>query len=335
MQLKSKRLPLLFILLLPLSAFCQARTYSVGVAKVNITPDYAIRLSGYGDRRTVSEGVAQQIWAKALAIGTDQEKPVIWITVDNCGLSAQICNEVAGRLRAKARIPRERIAFCSTHTHTGPCLSGVLPNLFSQDIIPEEQATIDRYTKELSDKLEQVALAALADRRRAQLSWGQGIVNFAQNRRTVGGPVDHTLSLLRVSDAQGKVRALLLNYACHCTTLGGGFNKVHGDWAGCAQEAVEEENPGAIALVSIASGADSNPVPRSKPSDAVDHGKEIAAEVNRMLKQTLVPLREPVSCRTKQIDLPFEDHFTGEQWQKRAQQKGIIGYHARKNLARL
>src|SRR5713101_8987165 len=124
MQQRSRVTGLLFLLLLPLCAFCQQGIYSVGVAKVNVTPNYPIRLSGYGDRRTVSEGVAQQIWAKALAIGSDQEPPVIWITLDNCGLSAEICNEVARRLRAKAMIPRERMAFCSTHTHTGPCLSG-------------------------------------------------------------------------------------------------------------------------------------------------------------------------------------------------------------------
>src|SRR5438132_4817394 len=112
MQPRSKLFALLSTLLLPISTLCQQPSYSVGVAKVNITPGYPIRLSGYGDRRTVSEGVAQQIWAKALAIGSDQEKPVIWITVDNCGLSGEICNEVAGRLRAKTTIPRERIAFC-------------------------------------------------------------------------------------------------------------------------------------------------------------------------------------------------------------------------------
>src|SRR5437660_7310926 len=127
MQPKSKLWPLLLIVLLPLSVWGQERGYAVGVAKVNVTPDYPIRLSGYGDRRTVSEGTAQQIWAKALAIGSDQEKPVIWITVDNCGLSSAICNEVARRLRAKNRIARERIDFWSTRTHTGPVLGGVLP----------------------------------------------------------------------------------------------------------------------------------------------------------------------------------------------------------------
>ena len=46
---------------------------NIGVAQVDITPDYPIRLSGYGGRRTESEGVTQQIWAKALAI--DDTRP--------------------------------------------------------------------------------------------------------------------------------------------------------------------------------------------------------------------------------------------------------------------
>src|SRR5580765_4844895 len=72
--------------LYPMAAHCQQRAWSVGVARVDITPEYPVRLSGYGGRRTVSEGVAQKLWAKALAIGSDQDKPVLWITVDNCGL---------------------------------------------------------------------------------------------------------------------------------------------------------------------------------------------------------------------------------------------------------
>ena len=45
-----------------------AEGYRVGVAKVDITPDYPIRLNGFGSRRAESEGVTQRIWAKALAI---------------------------------------------------------------------------------------------------------------------------------------------------------------------------------------------------------------------------------------------------------------------------
>src|SRR5207247_8877757 len=105
--------------------------------------------------------------------------------------------------------------------------------------------------------LEQVALEALADRRPARLSWGIGQVGFASNRRTRGGPVDHDLPTLVVRQLDGNIRAIYISYACHCVTLSN--NKISGDWAGFAQQAIEDAFPGAIAFTSIGCGADSNP----------------------------------------------------------------------------
>src|SRR6267378_3928002 len=64
----------------------------IGVAKIDITPGYPIRLCGYAVRKRESEGIAQHIWAKALAIGNDKEGPAILITVDNTGMPASIRN---------------------------------------------------------------------------------------------------------------------------------------------------------------------------------------------------------------------------------------------------
>src|SRR5438093_6542428 len=159
----------------------------IGIARTDLTPDYPIRLSGYGNRRTESEGVAQKLWAKALAIETEKGKPALLITVDNCGVPAWIREELAKRLKKSSQFDPDRLAICSSHTHSAPCLTGILPNLFSQDIIPSEQATIDRYSKELLDKLEKLATTALEDLKPAKLAWGSGQVDFARNRRTQGG----------------------------------------------------------------------------------------------------------------------------------------------------
>ena len=52
----------------PASAYeLSSETYRVGVARVDVTPSYPIRLNGFGGRREESEGVGLQIWAKALA----------------------------------------------------------------------------------------------------------------------------------------------------------------------------------------------------------------------------------------------------------------------------
>jgi putative membrane-bound dehydrogenase-like protein len=328
-------------LLLALTSTLSAATdgvFQVGVARIDITPEYPIRLSGYAVRKAESEGIEQQLWAKGLAIGSDQESPAILITVDNCGICANVIDEVAVRLKAKAGVLRERIAVCSSHTHSAPCTVGFAPNIFAMPIPAEQQATIERYTRELTDKLEKVALAALADRKPSQLAWKSGKVSFAQNRRTAGGPVDPALPMLAVSDLDGRTRAIVVNYACHCTTLGGDFNKHCGDWAGYAQEEIERNHPGAVALITIGCGADANPHPRQGTNGlalAKKHGAELATEVKRMLDGALIPLRKKLDCRAKRIELPFDPLPTREQWEQRAKRGDIIGYHAQRFLERL
>ena len=118
-----------------------------GVAQVDITPDYPIRLSGFGARRTESEGIWRRIKASALALDD-----VVWIAVDNLGVPAAMTADIAKRLG----IPVDHLAISCTHTHTAPMLAGVAPTLFGMPIPPEHQEHIDRYTRELTDKLTEV-----------------------------------------------------------------------------------------------------------------------------------------------------------------------------------
>lgn len=321
--------------------------YQVGVAQVDITPDYPVRLTGYVRRQVESEGVAQRIKAKALAIDDGRSGPAVLLTVDNCAVPAAIADEVAARLKVKAGLPRERLVVASTHTHTAPALTGVLPFIFNAPVLPEHQARIDRYTRELTDHLEHVALAALADRRAGRLAWGVGRVGFANNRRVVkdgkwvafginpGKPVDHSLPMLRVTDADGNLRAVLVVYACHCTTLTGEINKVCGDWAGYAQDAIERDHPGALGLVAIGCGGDANPQPQGAWDVARKHGETVAGEASRLLAGPLTELEGMITARFVRIDLPFAAPPTRAEWEKRSGMPGKVGLHARANLARL
>src|SRR4051812_6512867 len=78
-----------------------------GAASVDITPDYPVRLSGYGSRREPNAGVAQHIFAKALAIGSDDEGPAVLVTVDNCGVPGSLRAEVLRRLSARTKVRDE------------------------------------------------------------------------------------------------------------------------------------------------------------------------------------------------------------------------------------
>ena len=343
---------LLFVFLLaplavlyPADAVTAAAARLAGAARVDITPDYPVRLSGYGSRRTVNDGVAQHIFAKALAIGSDAEGPAVLVTVDNCGVPASLREAVLQRVMTKSKVTNDRFAVCSSHTHSAPAVVGFAPNIFSMDISAADQAGIERYTRDLIDKLERVVLDALAARRPAELAWAVGKVGFAMNRRlpTIQGfqnspypqgPTDHALPVLRATDAAGKVVAIFTSYACHCTTVS--LNRVHGDWAGCAQEFLERDFPGTVVLTALGCGADQNPYPRGTYDLARQHGREITSEVGRVLTGKFAPLSEALNCRTEQLELPFDTLPTRAEWEAKARDKSAtIAYHARKNLERL
>ena len=334
-------LPALFTLFVAFASGLETSTaedqvYEVGVAKIDITPDYPIRLNGFGFRREESGGVTQRIWAKALAIGSDDQGPAILITLDSLGIRLPMVEEVARRLNRNAGIFRDRVAVTFSHSHTAPKVNGASDNIFSQPISDSHQQHIDRYTRELTDKLEVVALEALAVRRQARLFWSVGEVKFAKNRRTPGGPVDHDLPVLVVKDLDDAVRAIYVSYACHCVTLS--HNKISGDWAGYAQQAIEDRNPGAIALVSIGAGSDSNPdsgVVGDRVDVATNQGEKIAKEVQLLLGGPLRPIEGPLLSRLRLIELPLEPLPSREQLQQLADKGGPAGYNAQTQLARL
>lgn len=322
---------------------------SVGVAKIEITPELPIRLSGYQARTTETDRAEAKLYARALAIGASGEPPVVLITAELIGIGADTSEIVAAALQAAHGIERSRVAVCAAHVHTGPALADVLPFMFSRDLPAAEAARINRYTATLREKLIAVANAALAQRRPARLAWAEGKVDFATQRRSVvdgkwktfglvpEGPVDHALPMMRVTDEQGAVQAVLVSYACHCTTLGSGDNFVHSDWAGEAAARIEAANAGAMALVAIGCGADANPgLPRGLPGVGV-HGAKVAQEVARLLAGPMRPLGAVSTANFRRIQLPLDRAVTREELQQRTAKGAKVptAYAADKFLAQL
>lgn len=322
----------------------------VGAARVEITPQLPIRLTGYPNRATEATNVAAPLSARALALGGDEgEGPVVLVVAEVLGVSEAFTAGVLADLQARRPLPRERFALAVTHQHNGPAIAGTAPFLFSRDLPADELARIEAYTAFLRRRLVEVALAALAARRPADLGWARGQVGFAVNRRRVvdgrhvgytdqpGGVVDHDLPVLRAAGADGAdrgVRALLFNYACHCTTLKGGDNFVHPDWAGDAAQRLEAAHPGAVALVAIGCGADADPQPRGLP-EVARHGATIAAEVERLLAGPLRPLGAVTAARFQRLELPLARAVSRTELQARLTQPPITAYPARQFLAEL
>jgi neutral ceramidase len=319
----------------------------VGVSAIDITPEEPIRLTGYGSRSEPTHDIRQRLRAKALAFSDARTGPAILITSDLIGVPRHASDELARRL-ASSGVRREQLALTATHTHTGPMLGGTLPFIFGAPIPAEHQAASDRYTKLLIDKLERVAREALADRRPSRVSWSRGRVGFAANRRVLrdgkwtafginpSGPVDHDLPMLAVHDPNGRLRALLVSYACHATTLEGRDNFVHGDWPGVAQALIEARHPGSVALIAIGAGADANPNPRGGGLPDVErHARELAGEVDRLLVAPGQRLAGAPVGRYRLIDLTFSRIPGKPEWEQLAVKSDASGFFARAMVARL
>ena len=334
-------------LMLAIALGAAETTVAVGGAKVDITPELPIRLAGYQSRVAEATRVEAPLSARALAIGSDADGAVVIVTADVIAVSETMSDAVAAAVRAKhPGLTRERIAVCATHQHTGPAIAGTIPFMFSRDLPAEENARIERYAAKLQEKLIEVALAALADRRPARLAWAQGTAEFAVNRRlivdgkhtgykaTPGGPVDHALPVLRAVDAQGAVRAVLVNYACHCTTLKGGDNYVHPDWAGEAAKRIEGRHAGAVALVAIGCGADADPQPRGLPAVATNGGA-VADEVARVMAGEMRALGRVTHAAFRRIELPLGRVVPRAELEARLTGKANVAYAAAQFLRQL
>ena len=307
----------------------------VGMAEIDITPDFPVRLAGYAGRMDEAGEVVARLWAKALAIGGDSgDGPAVLIMLDNCSATAKLTHDVSARLKEKAGVKPERCVVVSTHDHSAPLLPGFAPWHYTKAMPPEHLAHMNRYFRELTERLERVALDALASRKPGYLAWSQGTVTFGSNRRRlengkwVGfvrgseahspGPVDHSLPVLRVTDLKGKLLGVVANYACHCTTTRGSFNAIHGDWAGYAQKAIQADHPGTVAMITIGCGADVGPYPNGTLEIAQQYGRELAGEVNRLLQGDFKPLDPKLTARRKTIEVPLGALPTREELQRRA-----------------
>lgn len=311
-------------------------TYRVGVARIDVTPTYPIRLNGFGGRREESEGVGMSIWAKALAISQGDEAPIVLLTLDSLGVRLPMVDAVAAALKERYDLPRENLALTFTHSHCTPKVNGASDTIFSTPIPADHQAHIDRYTDELLEALIEVAGQAIDHRQPSRLEWAVGRVGFAMNRRTPGGPVDHSLPVLFVRSLEGKLRAIYTTYACHCVTLS--YNKIHGDWAGAAQQAMERAHPGIVAMVSIGCGSDSNPdsgVTGDNEAVVTEQGGAIAAEVERLLQGKTRRIQGRLLARFDRIELALQDLPSRAQLEALAQEASPAGYNAGWQLQQL
>lgn len=292
--------------------------WQAGAASAVITPKQDMWMSGYAARKKPSEGVAQDLYAKALALKGEDGAPLVLVTTDLIGIRRDVRDKVAERCQTQYQLPPERLILNASHTHCGP--------EYRPRDGREEEAK--QYQAFLEQTLVQVVGQAIEKMAPASVSYSRGRCGFAMNRRRptdkgyvnspeYDGPVDHAVPVLCVHGADKKLLAVAFGYACHNTTLSSVtlppeepkymFN---GDYAGFAQQALQQAYPGAVAMFVNGCSGDQNPYPRNGefpgklPLEMAEHhGKTLAGSVVAAMLAGSRPLAGPIRAAFGEVEL--------------------------------
>ena len=302
-------------------AFAQTG-WEAGVAKAVITPREPIWMAGFGFRNKPSEGVRQDIYVRALALRDASAKISVLVTLDLASIDFRMAEELAAGCRKRYGVARDRLLLNVSHTHSGP-VAGLKP-LPLYGLAAAEREVVERYTADLMGKTVEAVGVAIRNLAPATLVFEQGLAGIAVNRRRVGrrslpGPVDHDVPTLAVRDPAGKLRAIVVGYACHATTLSDYL--ISNDWPGYAIEAIEKAHPGAAALFVQGCGADANALPRAGEDLSRKRGEILAAAVEQVLGAKMKPVSGPLRTAFERVDVPFDNLSTREDLQKRLEDK--------------
>ena len=317
--------PLLLVCLLS-PCFSSAATpggWKAGTGREKITPPAGLWMTGYAVRDRPADGTAQDLWVKALAVQDPSGQSGVLLTLDMCDVTRDISEIVAGALMKKFRLPRSAVMTNVSHTHCAPWIEGGIAGL--RIFPPEGIAKAAQFRKDLEAKMIRVATTALESLAPATISWSEDSATFGYNRRenaadkvtalraagALKGPFDPRVPVLALHGIDGKLRGLLVSYACHNTTLD--IFQWHGDYAGCAQVELEKRHPGATVLFATGCGADANPYPRREIALAEQHGRELADAADRALGKSMKRIEGRFSSALEDITLTFSRIPTAEE----------------------
>jgi len=311
----------------------QDSTWKAGVAAVAITPPQPMWMAGYAARTKPSEGKVHDLHAKALALADADGTQLVIVTLDLIGIDRQMRKWVVSEVNRRFGLGAESLLINASHTHCGPVLRQTRYSIYGDSLYgltPEQIEQCRKYSEHLQHQIANLVGEALDALTPAQVTYTHARAGFAMNRRlrtehgwrispNPDGPVDHDVPVLRVSGTDGKLRAVLFGYACHGTTLS--FYQFCGDYAGFAQEYLEQAHPGTTALFVAGCGGDQNPYPRGKERALElcrQHGRALANAVEAALQGPPKPVEGPLRMALREITLEFAEPPTRDTLQEQA-----------------
>ena len=261
---------LLLCCLLTSKPLCWAEECHVGVARVDLTPPFAMKaaLGGYSARLSrPAQGVHDRVWAKALTLEVNAKRFVL-VTVDALAFPPPVKPALLARLQ-QLHVNVDELLLLPSHTHNSIDMLALHPqNRFKVPQLGIYHAELYEHT---IAKLAEVIQESCLKREPARfVALRQKLQGWNRNRRG-GLTVDPDLTLLRIDRTDGRPLAVLVNFTAHPTLLGPSEMLFSGDWPGALQRAMEERiGNGVTVLYHNGAQGDLSPTPREENAPAYE-----------------------------------------------------------------
>ena len=213
-----------------------------GIAKIDITPGMPVMLYGYSSRNSLSEGIHDRLYARAVVFENSGNKFVL-ISTDIGSYNDSIYNEIKKSFKEKLKIKDSELFLAAIHSHSAPGTSLNTKKMHINNV---------QYTQALKQKLLDVTGVAINNLKPVNTGLGVGYSPVGSNRREMTsdgsiilgrnpyGPTDKEVLVFKITDTDGKPLGAIFDYATHATSLGPDNMLISGDLLGISAQFVEK-----------------------------------------------------------------------------------------------
>jgi len=266
------------------------------VAIEDITPEVGCALAGY-HRPERSTGILDPLELGALTLQVEGSV-LVWITVDNIGFLVSETSPIRNAIAQLCKTDISHVMISFSHTHAGPAVDASCLRL----VMGKAIAAVRK---------------CLASLQPASIGRGVTSADASVNRRAAGtskayigrsleGPVDSRVGILRIDGSGGRPRAILVRYSTHGTVLRGDNLLVSTDWPGAVRGALRKVL-GIPVLIANGSAGDSNPRWRGSPHDLTRIADAVASPVLASVESIKTSAGARIAAMSETIALEFQN----------------------------
>ena len=233
-----------------------ARTHAsfrgrIGLAAADITPPVGVYARNWGAAsHDVAEAVHRPLAVHVLSISTETgSDPLILVDADlGWWRPLEVFRDFQRKLLEACGLESAQLIFALTHTHASAPLMHPDPSLAGSELLgPWLELILETTAKTIR--------AAIDSSFDATLDWHTGRCGLAANRdlpdpdvandRVLCGynpaaAADDTLTVGRIHDPSGDLKGVIVNYACHPTTLAWANQSISPDYIGAMRASIVE-----------------------------------------------------------------------------------------------